>query len=80
VSDLQVALGLVAAGEGITLVPDSLKTLRSEQVRYQTLLHEDATSPIYLNTLYEIAHPAYPAFLDTIYQVYEDKGITYRRR
>ena len=80
VSDLQVALGLVAAGEGITLVPDSLKSLRNEQVRYQSLLHEDATSPIYLNTLAEITHPAYPTFLETIYQIYEDKGITYRRQ
>lgn len=79
VSDLQVALGLVAAGEGITLVPDSLKTLRSEQVRYLPLLHEDATSPIYLNTLVQITHPHLNDLLETIYQVYESKGITYRR-
>lgn len=79
VSDLQVALGLVAAGEGITLVPDSLKTLRGQQIRYQSLLHEDATSPIYLNSLAQMSHPAYEALLETIYQVYEDKGITYRR-
>lgn len=79
VSDLQVALGLVAAGEGITLVPDSLKTLRTEQIHYQRLLHEDATSPIYLNTLAEIPHPAINDLLEAIYTVYESKGITYRR-
>ncbi|WP_131668925.1 LysR family transcriptional regulator [Psychrobacter pygoscelis] len=80
VSDLQVALGLVAAGEGITLVPDSLKILRGQQIRYQSLLHEDATSPIYLNTLAQMTHPAFEHFLETIYQVYEHKGITYRRQ
>ena len=79
VSDLQVALGLVAAGEGITLVPDSLKMLRGQQIRYQSLLHEDATSPIYLNTLAQMTHPAFGQLLETIYQVYENKGITYRR-
>ncbi|MDO5769528.1 MAG: LysR family transcriptional regulator [Psychrobacter sp.] len=79
VSDLQVALGLVAAGEGITLVPDSLKTLRSEQIHYRTLLHEDATSPIYLNTLAQAPHPHLNDLLDIIYAVYEDKGITYRQ-
>lgn len=79
VSDLQVALGLVAAGEGITLVPDSLKTLRSEQIHYQRLIHEDATSPIYLNTLAETSHPALAILLESIYQIYEHKGFTYRR-
>ena len=38
VSDLQVALGLVAAGEGITLVPASLQTVRTEQISYQHLM------------------------------------------
>lgn len=44
VSDLQVALGLVAAGEGITLVPASLKTVRTDQISYQRLIHENVTS------------------------------------
>ena len=79
VSDLQVALGLVAAGEGITLVPDSLKTVRTEQIAYQRLIHENATSPIYLNILQGIPHPALNALLEAIYSIYEEKGITYRR-
>ncbi|WP_230661636.1 LysR family transcriptional regulator [Psychrobacter sp. I-STPA10] len=79
VSDLQVALGLVAAGEGITLVPDSLKTVRTQQITYQRLIHENATSPIYLNILQSIPHPAFAALLEAIYSIYEEKGITYRR-
>lgn len=80
VSDLQVALGLVAAGEGITLVPASLKTVRTEQIVYRRLLHENATSPIYLHTLKDFVHPQIPDLLSAIYEVYERRGITYRQQ
>lgn len=80
VSDLQVALGLVAAGEGITLVPASLQTMRTEQISYQRLIHENATSPIYLHTLKDFIHPKIPELLNAVYQVYEQRGITYRRQ
>ena len=80
VSDLQVALGLVAAGEGITLVPASLKTVRTEQISYQSLIHENVTSPIYLHTLQDFVHPKIPELLSAIYHVYEQRGITYRRQ
>jgi hypothetical protein len=48
VSDLQVALGLVAAGEGIAGACRSLQTVRTEQVSYQRLVHE--TSPHLFST------------------------------
>lgn len=80
VSDLQVALGLVAAGEGITLVPASLQTVRTEQISYQRLIHENVTSPIYLHTLKDFIHPKIPDLLSAIYQVYEQRGITYRQQ
>ncbi|WP_201554427.1 LysR family transcriptional regulator [Psychrobacter sp. 72-O-c] len=80
VSDLQVALGLVAAGEGITLVPASLQTVRTEQISYQRLVHENVTSPVYLHTLKDFVHPKVPDLLDATYQVYEQRGITYRRQ
>lgn len=80
VSDLQVALGLVAAGEGITLVPASLQTVRTEQISYQRLVHENVTSPIYLHTLKDFVHPKIPELLSAIYHVYEQRGITYRRQ
>jgi len=80
VSDLQVALSLVAAGEGITLVPASLRTVRTEQISYQRLIHENVTSPIYLHTLKDFVHPKIPNLLDAVYRVYEQRGITYRRQ
>ena len=80
VSDLQVALGLVAAGEGITLVPASLQNMRTDQISYQRLVHENVTSPIYLHTLKDFSHPKVPDLLEAIYEVYERRGITYRRQ
>ncbi|MDN5802578.1 MAG: LysR family transcriptional regulator [Psychrobacter sp.] len=80
VSDLQVALGLVAAGEGVTLVPASLQTVRTEQISYQRLVHENVTSPIYLHTLKDFVHPKIPDLLTATYQVYEQRGITYRKQ
>ena len=77
VRDIQIALGLVAAGEGITLVPDSLKTVRTEQIHYHRLRHEDATTPIFMNILAHQSHPYVTDLLQATYQVYESKGITY---
>lgn len=77
VRDIQIALGLVAAGDGVTLVPDSLKTVRSEQISYRRLRHEDATSPIFLNVLAHQSHPHIGDLLAVTYQIYEEKGITY---
>lgn len=77
VRDLQIALGLVAAGEGVTLVPDSLKTVRTEQIHYHRLYHEDATTPIFMNILAHQPHPFIQPLLSATYHVYERKGITY---
>ena len=80
VSDLQVALGLVTAGEGITLVPASLQTVRTEQISYQNLVNDNVTSPIYLHTLKDVVHPRVPDLLAATYQVYEQRGMTYQRQ
>lgn len=77
VRDIQIALGLVAASEGVTLVPDSLKTVRTEQIHYHRLRHEDATSPIFMNILVDRPHRYIGELLNATYQVYENKGITY---
>lgn len=78
VSDLQIALGLVAANEGVTLVPQALQSLREGQICYRPLLHENVTSPIYLHTLKDAPHPSANDLLQAVYQVYENHGITYR--
>jgi DNA-binding transcriptional LysR family regulator len=48
VRELQIAVGMVAAQEGICIVPESVRQLRSEDVRYLDLM-ESPTSPIILS-------------------------------
>jgi DNA-binding transcriptional LysR family regulator len=46
--ELQIAIGLVAAEEGVAVVPESVRRSRSEDVRYRDLA-ETATSPIIMS-------------------------------
>ncbi|WP_213875758.1 LysR substrate-binding domain-containing protein [Pseudomonas sp. dw_358] len=46
VNELQTAIGLVAAGIGITLVPASVQRLHRDDIGYTPLLDSSATSPI----------------------------------
>lgn len=78
VSDLQIALGLVAAGEGITLVPESLQTQRVDKIVYRPIKQNDATTPIYLQTLSQHYHPSINKLLQVIYEVFKRKNISYK--
>ncbi|MEW6627539.1 MAG: LysR family transcriptional regulator [Pseudomonadota bacterium] len=46
--ELQIAIGLVAAEEGVAIVPESVRRARSDDVRYRDLI-EKATSPIIMS-------------------------------
>ncbi len=48
-NELQTAIGLVAAGIGITLVPSSVQRLHREDIGYTPLLDPPATSPIVIS-------------------------------
>ncbi|WP_432481433.1 LysR family transcriptional regulator [Moraxella sp. ZY200743] len=75
VRDMQIALGLVSAGEGVTIVPISLKGIHQEKITYLPLSPDNATSPIYLNTLLDNQNPNITTLLKSIQTVYEKKGI-----
>lgn len=45
-NELQTAIGLVAAGVGITLVPASVQRLHRDDIGYVALLDGSITSPI----------------------------------
>jgi LysR family transcriptional regulator, benzoate and cis,cis-muconate-responsive activator of ben and cat genes len=49
VRELQTALGLVAAGVGITLVPQSVHHLRRDDVIYRPLAEDSITSPLIMS-------------------------------
>lgn len=46
VNELQIALGLVAAGVGVTLVPRSVQRLRRGDVRCKVIADDGVTSPV----------------------------------
>lgn len=48
-NDLQTALGLVAAGIGVTLVPASVTGLRRDDVAFLSLAAPGASSPLFLS-------------------------------
>ena len=43
---LQTAIGLVAAGMGVTIVPESVQRLRRDDVSYRPLVEQGLTSPL----------------------------------
>jgi LysR family transcriptional regulator, benzoate and cis,cis-muconate-responsive activator of ben and cat genes len=48
--ELQIALGLVAAGEGISIVPSSVHGLKREDVNYKELDDSTLVSPVIMST------------------------------
>jgi len=47
--ELQTALGLVASGLGISIVPDSVRKMRSQDVIYRPLADKKLTSPVVMS-------------------------------
>ncbi|MFX8708293.1 LysR substrate-binding domain-containing protein, partial [Acinetobacter baumannii] len=43
---LQTAIGLVAAGMGVTIVPNSVQRLNRTDIAYRPILEEGLTSPL----------------------------------
>jgi DNA-binding transcriptional LysR family regulator len=48
-NELQTAIGLVAAGLGAALVPQSVQRLHRDDVDYRPLVETDATTPVIMN-------------------------------
>nr|WP_232355779.1 LysR substrate-binding domain-containing protein [Burkholderia sp. M701] len=64
VEDVNAALGLVAAGAGVTLVPASVAMLRRPFVRMIEMAAASAQVPVSLTYLTESRVPVLRAFLD----------------
>ncbi|WP_431223269.1 LysR substrate-binding domain-containing protein [Serratia sp. L9] len=77
VRELQVALGLVAAGEGITLVPNCLHSLQRRDVIYKALNEQYLVSPIIMSTRLLDESEDIKTLLQMIYGLYEEEGIAY---
>jgi DNA-binding transcriptional LysR family regulator len=71
--ELQIAIGLVAAEEGMAIVPESVRRARSHDVAYRELV-EPATSPIIMSHRPGDRSPELALMLDVIARKYEDWG------
>lgn len=79
VREIQLALGLVAAGEGICIVPESAKTIQLTHLHYIPVLDENAVSPVFMATRCMDESDDIKALFDCIYQVYDLEAIHYDR-
>lgn len=79
VREVQLAVGMVAAGEGICIVPESAKTIQLPHLHYLPLLDDRAVSPIFMATRNMDDSEHIRAIFDCVYQVYDLEGIPYQR-
>lgn len=77
---LQQALGMVAAGEGVCIVPECVKMMQFRHVNYLPLADSAAVSPIYLIVRNDDEGRYARPLFDCVYQVYDLEAIEYDRR
>ena len=79
VSELHVALGLVAAGVGITIVPKSLEHLREKEVGYIPFEDGLLTSPVIMNVRHFDKSALLTTLLEVMYHIYEEENVVHKR-
>ncbi|MFG1172252.1 LysR family transcriptional regulator [Erwiniaceae bacterium CAU 1747] len=79
VRELQMALGLVASGVGISLVPECLHSLHRQDVLYKPLSEEHLVSPIIMSTRLLDQSEDIQRLLAMIYQLYDEEKIDHIR-
>jgi DNA-binding transcriptional LysR family regulator len=79
VRELQIAIGLVAAGEGVAVVPDSVQGMKRNNVAYRALTDRHAVSPVMFSVRKMDTSEELRNMLNTIYAVYDRAGISYIR-
>ncbi|WP_321845257.1 LysR family transcriptional regulator [Paraburkholderia bannensis] len=75
--ELQVALGLVAAGEGISIVPKSVYGLKRDDVFYKDLDDANLVSPIIMSMRMLDESEDLQRMLQLIYDLYDEQGMDY---
>ncbi|OLF38145.1 LysR family transcriptional regulator [Psychrobacter sp. Cmf 22.2] len=79
VRELHIALGLVAAGEGLTIVPKTLEHMRSQEVAYIPFEDGLLTSPIVMSVKHFDKSKLLKTLLAVTYQIYDEEGFDYKR-
>ncbi|AIO69990.1 LysR family transcriptional regulator [Burkholderia oklahomensis] len=76
--ELQIALGLVAAGEGVSVVPRSVHGLKRDDVSYKELDDPNLVSPIIMSTRMLDESEDIRAMLALIYRLYDEFNMDYQ--
>jgi DNA-binding transcriptional LysR family regulator len=79
VRELQIAIGLVAAGQGVAIVPDSVQGMRRDDVVFRPLTDRHAVSPVMFSVRKQDRSEELQKMLAVIYDVYDAAGISYIR-
>ena len=74
VRELQTALGLVAAGVGLSIVPDAVQRFRRDEIVYRVLQDQTATSPIIMCSRASDQSPEVAEFLKLVRESYKKSG------
>lgn len=77
VREIQIALGLVAAGEGISIVPSSVYGLKRDDVSYKELDDPTLTSPIIMSMRAMDESRDIKEMLALIYRLYDEEHISH---
>lgn len=80
VRELQIAIGLVGAGQGVAIVPQSLQGMIRTDVVYKALDEPGAVSPIMFSVRQMDRSPELTNMLEVIYEIYDEMGITHIRQ
>ncbi|MDM1486667.1 LysR family transcriptional regulator [Acinetobacter towneri] len=79
VRELQLALGFVAAGEGVCIVPESAQNIHLAHLHFIPLLDDSAVSPVFMAIRNMDESEDIRSLFDCIYQVYDLEAVTYDR-
>lgn len=71
VRELQIAIGLVGAGQGIAIVPDSLQGMKRNDVVYRAIDDRQAVSPIIFSVRLMDRSEELSNMLGVIYEIYD---------
>jgi DNA-binding transcriptional LysR family regulator len=79
VRELQIAMGLVAAGQGVSIVPESVQGMHHGSVAYRPIEDKHACSPVLFSVRHMDRSPELENMLATVYAIYDDLGIAHER-
>lgn len=79
VRELQIAVGLVAAGEGIAIVPASVQGMRRADLNYIEIQDKNAVSPILFSSRLLDKSEELSKLLELIYAIYDAENIPHSK-